>query len=270
MATIAVTGSGSGIGAATREVLEERGDRVVGVDLKNADVEADLSTPDGRAAAIAATLEACGGVLDGVVTCAGIGGVIHPGPLVMSVNYFGTAVVLDGLREALSKGKAPAAVAISSNSTTIMPRLPPKLIQACLDGDEDAARAQGEKHEWAAYGGSKTAVAYWVRRNAVTDAWVGQGIRLNAVVPGRVRTALDDAQLASDALRSAVEGLPIPVGGPAQPEDIAHFIAFLLSDKGRFFCGSVLFQDGGTDAQFRAEDWPHGIDGDYPEALIPK
>lgn len=270
MATIAITGSVSGIGAATRRVLEAQGDRVVGIDVRGAEIEADLSTPEGRSAAISATVEACDGVLDGLVTCAGIGGTIHPGPLVLSVNYFGTVALLEGLRGALAQSDAPAAVAISSNSTTIMPRLPASLIQACLDGDEVAARREGETHDWAAYAGSKTAVAYWVRRNAPTDAWAGQGIRLNAVVPGRVRTALDDAQLASDALRRSVENLPIPVGGPAQPEEVAHFIAFLLSDKGRFFCGSVLFQDGGTDAKFRAEDWPHGIDGEYPAELIPK
>ncbi len=270
MSTIAITGSASGIGAATRRVLEEQGAKIIGIDRQDAEVECDLSTPEGRDAAIAATLEACGGALDGLVTCAGIGGTLFPGALVMSVNYFGTVVLMDGLRGALAKSDAPAAVAISSNSTTIMPVLPPKLIAACLDGDEEQARAQGDKHSWAAYGGSKTAVAHWVRRNAPTDAWVGQSIRLNAVVPGRIRTALDDAQLAHDDLRKAVENLPIPVGGPGQPEEIAHFIAFLLSDKGRYFCGSVLFQDGGTDALFRADDWPRGIEGEYPEALIPK
>ncbi len=54
--TYVVTGSASGIGAATALMLRARGDRVVGVDLKNADVEADLSTAVGRCRAI---LDAC-------------------------------------------------------------------------------------------------------------------------------------------------------------------------------------------------------------------
>ena len=47
--TIAVTGSASGMGAATRAVLEADGQRVIGVDLRDAEVVADLSTAEGRA-----------------------------------------------------------------------------------------------------------------------------------------------------------------------------------------------------------------------------
>ena len=37
---------------------------------------------------------------------------------------------------------------------------------------------------------------------------------------------------------------------------ITGFVAYLLGPEGRFFCGSLLFMDGGTDAHFRADDWP--------------
>lgn len=43
--TFVVTGSASGIGAATADLLRDRGFRVIGVDLRDADVMADLSTP---------------------------------------------------------------------------------------------------------------------------------------------------------------------------------------------------------------------------------
>jgi len=52
VSTVAVTGSGSGLGAALRSRLEADGTRVIGIDLKNAEVEADLGTLKGRAAAI--------------------------------------------------------------------------------------------------------------------------------------------------------------------------------------------------------------------------
>ena len=90
------------------------------------------------------------------------------------------------------------------------------------------------------------------------EDWVGAGIRLNAVAPGRTRTAMDAEMLADERMRKAVEAFPIPVGEPARPEEIADFVVFLLSERARFFCGSVVFQDGGTDALLRPRDWPVG------------
>jgi len=259
MGTIAVTGSASGIGAATADALRKRGDRVIGIDLANADIAADLSTPDGREAAVTGVLDACGGVLDGAVACAGIStGLKRPAPLVVSVNYFGAVSFLAGLRPALAKAELPAAVAISSNSTVVIPNLPAALLDACLNDDEATAREQAEANPWAAYAGSKTALAHWVRLNAVQADWAGAGIRLNAVAPGRIRTAMDDEMLADETMRAAIEAFPIPVGAPGQAEEIGNFVAFLLSDQARYFCGSVLFQDGGTDALLRARDWPVG------------
>ena len=47
-----------------------------------------------------------------------------------------------------------------------------------------------------------------------------------------------------------------PLGRNGRPEEIAALIAYLLGPDARFFCGSVLFCDGGMDAQFRSDDWP--------------
>lgn len=259
MATIAITGSASGIGAATAEILRKRGDDVVGVDLRGAEVAADLSTPQGRDDAVQGVLDACGGALDGAVACAGISlSAQRSAPSVVAVNYFGAVSFLDGLRPALAEASQPAAVAISSNSTIVIPNMPAALMDACLAGDETRACELAEQFPWAAYAGSKTALAHWVRLCAVKEEWVGAGIRLNAVAPGRIRTAMDEEMLADEVMRAAVESFPIPVGGPGCPEEIGGFIAFLLSEQARFFCGSVVFQDGGTDALLRARDWPVG------------
>ena len=56
------------MGAATKARLEAAGERVIGVDLRDADVLADLGTADGRASAIAAVAELSGGSIDGLVT----------------------------------------------------------------------------------------------------------------------------------------------------------------------------------------------------------
>jgi len=259
MATVAVTGSSSGIGAATAALLRQQGDQVIGVDLQGAEVTADLSNPEGREAALSGVLDACGGVLDGAVACAGVGYTPHRAPsVVVAVNYFGAVSFLEGLRGALARAPMPAAVAISSNSTIAVPEIPAALLQACLGGDEAAALALAEDAPWTSYAGSKTALAHWVRLSAVKEDWIGAGIRLNAVAPGRIRTAMDDEMLEDDQMRDAVESFPIPAGAPGTAEDIGGFITYLLSDSARFFCGSVLFQDGGTDALLRARDWPVG------------
>lgn len=74
MGTIPVTGSASGIGLATALQLEAGGHCVIGVDVRDADIVADLGNPEGRRHAADAVAEMCDGVLDAAVTCAGLGG----------------------------------------------------------------------------------------------------------------------------------------------------------------------------------------------------
>ncbi|WP_405182285.1 hypothetical protein [Nocardia sp. NBC_01377] len=66
-----VTGSASGIGAVTATMLRERGAEVIGCDLGDADIEADLSTPEGRQALIDQVAER--GSIDAVLAVAGGG-----------------------------------------------------------------------------------------------------------------------------------------------------------------------------------------------------
>jgi NAD(P)-dependent dehydrogenase (short-subunit alcohol dehydrogenase family) len=258
MRTIAVTGAASGIGAATATHLARQGDRVIGVDLRAADVTCDLATPDGRQTAIDEVTRRCGGALDGLVTCAGLGGATgRSASMLVSVNYFGTVDLLTGLQPVLARGDEAAAVAISSNSTTVQPGWSPKLVDACLGGNEDAARALADEADsMLAYPATKVAVARWVRRHAPRPAWVGAGIRLNAVAPGLTATPLVDETLNDPVLGRMIEQFPIPVGRPGRAEEIAAFIAFLLGPDARFFCGSVVWLDGGSDALLRPDDWP--------------
>jgi NAD(P)-dependent dehydrogenase (short-subunit alcohol dehydrogenase family) len=248
---VAVTGSASGIGAAVRARLATEGTRVIGVDRDAADVRADLGTAAGRAAAVRGVLAACGGRLDGAVACAGVGPHTEPWATIVSVNYFGAQAVLDGLRPALAAGEQPAAVAVSSNASTI-PGNDGALVTACLAGDEDeAGRLALDLGRVAAYGGSKLALARWVRRSA--PAWAKGGVRLNAVAPGAVATPLLQGTLDDAELGPAVRGFPIPLGGFGTPAQIAAAIAFLLGPDAAFCAGSVLFVDGGTDALLRRD-----------------
>ncbi|MEY2464594.1 MAG: hypothetical protein QOH64_2732 [Acidimicrobiaceae bacterium] len=254
MSTIVVTGSSGGIGSATVARLQAEGHRVIGVDVRDADVTADLSTPEGRELMVGEVGRACGGVLDGLVAGAGVSGA--PGEVVVSVNYFGAVATLEGLRPYLAKGAGASAVAISSNSTTTQAGYPSDLVLACLEGDEAKTRglAADDTGGINAYPSTKLALARWVRRHAIEDAWIGAGIRLNAIAPGFIRTPM------TTGIEDFVFGLgdlfPIPVRRPGEADEVAALLAYLLGPDAGFFCGSVLFMDGGTDAALRADDWP--------------
>ena len=250
MATIAITGSAGGIGRATRARLEQHGHRVIGVDVRDAEVIADLSTAEGRAAMVEAVTTACDGVLDGLVAGAGV----MDDALAIQVNYFGAVATLEGLRPALARGTDASAIAISSNSSTTAPGLPAGIVEACLAGDEARARELSTAGYATAYAGSKLALARWVRRNAVTSDWIGSGIRLNAVSPGVIDTPMTEGQL--DFIFGIPDVFPIPIQRPGRADEVAGFLAYLLSPDAGFFCGSVLFMDGGSDAATRADDWP--------------
>lgn len=76
---------------------------VVGVDLRDADIIADLSSSEGAQSAVDAVLDRCGGVLDGVVLRAGLGPHVPDPRLIIAVNYHSTVALLDGLFPALQK-----------------------------------------------------------------------------------------------------------------------------------------------------------------------
>jgi NAD(P)-dependent dehydrogenase (short-subunit alcohol dehydrogenase family) len=258
MKTIAITGAASGIGAATAARLESQGHRVIGVDLHKTDITADLSTPDGRQSAIDGILKACGGTLDGLVPCAGLSGLPdRAGSLLVSLNYFGSIELIAGLRGALAKSGEASVVALSSNSTSTAPGVPMDLVAALEAGDEEAARTVADKAgSIMGYPASKMALARWIRKNAVTEEWIGQGINLNAIAPGKTATAMVAEGRADPLIGKHMDSFPMPIGRDGKPEEIASLICFLLSSEARFFVGSVIFIDGGTDALLRANDFP--------------
>jgi len=247
MTTIAVTGSAGGIGGAIRARIEAAGHDVVGVDVRDADVIADLSTAAGRTAACDAIVAETAGVLDGLVVAAGIGGSTEaPSSMVARINYFGAVGLLEGLREPLAAGQLEAAVAIASNSATAMPVEDPTLVDECLTGDEEAAAktAEGMDGE-AVYAFAKLALARKVRRLAVEWA---PGIRVNAVAPGPVLTPLTRAALDHPVTGDLIRAFPIPMDRWGEQTEIAEAVWFLLSPQSAWTTGTVLFVDGGTDA----------------------
>lgn len=256
MSKIVITGSQSGMGWVMRQYLESQNHEIIGVDLpgKGAEVESDLSTAEGCQTAVQQVIERSGGNLSGVVANAGVDS--HNTPLVFGVNYFGVVDFLQGLQGALAQSAPTAAVINVSDSISITPNIPIEPVEALLQGDRDRAIALMKNQPQFSYQVSKFAIARWIRRNAATTEWAGQGIRLNGVCPGPVMTPLLEKDLQDPVKGPAILGLPRPLGEFTTCEQVAYLVEFLLSDRARFLVGQLIMIDGGIETTFRANDYP--------------
>ena len=262
--TFVITGAGSGIGKTTAQLLRDRGDTVIGVDLRGADVVGDLSTPDGRTGAAAEATRLAGGTVDAVIACAGLA---IPNRITAAVNYFGMTEFLEAMQPALAASPAPR-VALISSMASLQPVAPP-LVEALLAGDETAAleiAAQLEADPQTGsliYSSSKQAISRWVRREAPTARWAGAGIPLNAVGPGTVVTPMTAELLSTPEGTAMVDAVvPMPLNSHQGPESIANLLIWLTSVENTHCCGQTIYCDGGADAVLRGDDiWSWNEDG---------
>lgn len=252
MGTYALTGAASGIGAALSKLLTDDGHNIITVDLRDADVTADLSKPEGRREAISAVSELASDGLDGFVPLAGLGaGAGHPGTLITALNYFGAVELVEGLRPLVAK-KSGAIVLISSNSGPMSSHEDP-LIEHCLSGDEAAALEVAGNETGLEYMAGKRAIAYWMRRNVM--AYGREGVRINAVAPGPIDTPMVAALKETEGMAEAVNTLlsMTPIDRLGKPGEVASTISFLLSDAASYINGTTVFVDGGYDATTRTD-----------------
>jgi NAD(P)-dependent dehydrogenase (short-subunit alcohol dehydrogenase family) len=249
---VRVTGAASGIGRATclrlaRDAQAQgRKAQIAAVDIgssagldslldelrkQNAEalaLHADMGTADGPGRVVAEATSRFGG-LDGLVSNAGIN---RPGPLAdyavddwdraFAVNTRATWLLAKAAHTTL-KASHGAIVAIGS-----------------MSGSNPHANL-------GAYGPSKAAVIMLVQ--VLAQEFGRDGIRVNAVSPGMVRTGMT-ARVYADQKIAAERDALVPIGRVATPEDMADVVAFLLGPDARYINGHDLVVDGGIAGNF--------------------
>ena len=251
MSYAVITGSASGIGANVRSRLESQGFEIIGIDLKNAEVTADLSTPEGRSSAVTEALSKCGGKIDRLLLAAGLGGHLEDGALVARVNYFGAIALLDGFRDALAAAGGRCVV-IGSNSAQMRPVDDAPMVISMLDSDEAKTMdIIGDMHAAMVYAASKHALTRAVRRRALD--WGAAGIQLNVIAPGPTETPMLQGVRDHPTISKSLDMIPIPQKRFAAVDEIGGTIEFMFSDIAAHMHGSVIYVDGGSDAQVRPD-----------------
>ena len=236
-----VTGGGSGIGAAIARAMAAEGAEVAVLDLSRERAEAvadeiggtaitvNVVDPEAMDQAVADAVEAMGG-LTCLVNNAGIGSLepMHEytpkqWDLLLDVNLKGT---FNGVRSAVphlrESGRAgrPASVVNIASVSGIRP-------------------TRGE----APYGAAKAGVIALTMSGALE--YGPDGIRVNCVSPGFIRTALTEFAFAVPAYVEAIEA-GTPLGRTGTAEEVADVVVFLAGDQARFVTGVNLAVDGGS------------------------
>jgi gluconate 5-dehydrogenase len=232
-----VTGAASGIGRATALMLAERGHQVICTDLPDTKIDemealtggicitADVRVESEVEALFQGAVEKYGRI-DGVVNCAGIEEKFIDArdmsleifEQTMSTNVTGSFLI----------ARAAGRVMVPQGSGSIV-----------LIGSILSAVGYGGN---AAYTASKGAVLQLGKALAVD--WSKYGVRVNVIGPGPVATPMS-AESLQDPVKSAWMKERIPIGRPANPNEIAKACAFLLSDEASFVTGAFIPVDGG-------------------------
>ena len=193
------------------------------------------------------------GDVTGVIHAAGVSPSQAPPAVILAVDLYGTAVVLDEFGAVIAPGGAGVVIASQSGH-----RL------GALTADEDALLATTPADELLAlpmlqpdqvtdplhaYQISKRANSLRVKAEAVR--WGKRGARVNTISPGIVMTPLARDELSGPRAEGYLRMIELcPAGRAGTPDEIGALGAFLMGRDGAFITGSDFLIDGGVTASY--------------------
>ncbi|WP_459674935.1 SDR family NAD(P)-dependent oxidoreductase [Acidisoma sp. 7E03] len=238
-----VTGGAQGIGLATAQTLAALGCRVIIGDLDGAAASEAAAATGGRGIALDVSAEH-----SVQAAFADIGEA--EGRLDILVNNAGRAIRRASLDLALADWDA--VVAVNMTGAFLCARAAAALMIAAGRGGAIVNTASimglsgGGLYPNISYQTTKGAIVNMTRALAVE--WAAHGIRVNAVAPTWTRTGFIGQLEENEALMARIRAVT-PLGRLAEPEEVAHAIAFLASPAASMITGHTLAVDGGFLAQ---------------------